>query len=143
MEPVLSRTLPTNVPFRAAALSAVATLATLTLLAPLPDRIYTAVTAWSVLLAAVIYLIWGALRRNLTSGWLWLQTAGVLAYGALAVTAITVDGTLARYLLAAGWLAHAVWDAFHHHADRVVPRWYAEACMTSDVIIAAALIATA
>lgn len=25
-------------------------------------------------------------------------------------------------IAASRWLAHAVWDAIHHHADRVVPR---------------------
>jgi hypothetical protein len=43
-------------------------------------------------------------------------------------------------VLAAGWLAHAAWDLAHHHADRVVPRWYAELCMVCDLIVAGALL---
>lgn len=111
--------------------------------APLPHQAKVDLTAWSVLLAAVIYLAWGAARGELAHRW-WLaaQTAAVLAFGALAVIAAALDPDAARYLLAAGWLAHAGWDVVHHRVGRVVPRWYAEWCFVLDVVFAAALLGT-
>jgi hypothetical protein len=119
-----------------------ATTASLSLLAPLPERAQTWISAWCVLLAAVIYLTWGTARGDLTSRpLLSLQTAAVLGFGAIAIAAVAADPGVARYVLAAGWLAHAAWDIAHHRADRVVPRWYAETCLVSDLIIATALLA--
>ncbi|WP_248963812.1 DUF6010 family protein [Sphaerisporangium perillae] len=118
-----------------------ATAASLSVLAPLPERVQTYVSAWCVLLAAVIYLTWGTARGDLASRRLLsLQTAAVLGFGAIAIAAVATDPTVARYVLAAGWLAHAAWDIAHHRANRVVPRWYAETCLVSDLIIAAALL---
>ena len=122
-------------------LGIVATTASLAVLAPLPERIHAWVTAWGVLTAAVIYLAWGTARGELGARrWLTAQTAGVLAFGAVAITAVELDPGAARYVLAAGWLTHAAWDVLHHRADRVVPRWYAELCMASDLLIVTALL---
>ncbi|MGZ4550402.1 MAG: hypothetical protein ACXVX8_18185 [Blastococcus sp.] len=122
-------------------LSIVATTVTLAVLAPFPERIHTSVTAWGVLTAAVIYLAWGTARGELDARrWLTAQTVGVLAFGAVAITAVGLDPSAASYVLTAGWLAHAAWDVVHHHADRVVPRWYAELCMVSDLLIVTALL---
>jgi hypothetical protein len=94
-----------------------------------------------VLLAAVIYLTWGTARGDLGDRrWLSAQTAAVLGFGAVAIAAVAVDPAVARYVLAAGWLAHAAWDVVHHHAGRVVPRWYAEACMVTDLLLATVLL---
>ncbi|HET8716553.1 MAG TPA: hypothetical protein VFM50_02290 [Nocardioidaceae bacterium] len=118
-----------------------AVTASLAVLSPLPERVQTSVSAWCVLLAAVIYLVWGTARGDLAARrWLTAQTAGVLGFAAVAVVAAATDPAVARYVLAAGWLAHAGWDLVHHHADRVVPRWYAELCMVCDVLIAGALL---
>ncbi|NJC71402.1 hypothetical protein HC031_17005 [Planosporangium thailandense] len=119
-----------------------ATATSLSLLAPLPERVQTWVSAWCVLLAAVVYLTWGAARGDLASRRLLsLQTGAVLGFGAIAIAAVAAEPAAARYVLAAGWLTHAAWDIAHHRADRVVPRWYAETCMVSDLIIATALLA--
>lgn len=113
----------------------------LALVSPLPGRMQTCVSAWCVLLAAVIYLVWGTARGDLGARrWLTAQTAGVLGFAVVAVGAAAADPAVARYVLAAGWLAHAGWDLVHHHADRVVPRWYAEFCMVCDLLIAGALL---
>ena len=117
-----------------------ATSICLSLIAPLPHSWQTGITGFSVLLAAVIYLTWGSVRSELTRGRLAAQTAGVLAFGALAIAGVGVAPHLGRYLLAAGWLAHAAWDVVHHRMNRVVPRWYAETCMVSDFMIAGMLI---
>jgi hypothetical protein len=124
-----------------AGLGIAATATSLALISPLPDRLQTQISAWGVLTAAVIYLTWGTARGQLGARrWLTAQTAAVLGFGALAIAAAAADPAATRYVLAAGWLAHAAWDLAHHHADRVVPRWYAELCMVCDLIVAGALL---
>ena len=124
-----------------AALGAVAAVNSLALLARLPASVHVAVSAWCVLLAAVIYLTWGTARGDLGDRrLLTAQTAAVLGFGAIALTAVAVDPDAARYVLAAGWLAHATWDVVHHRLGRVVPRWYAETCLVADLTLAAALL---
>ncbi len=115
--------------------------ASLAVLAPVPEQVQTWISAWSVLLAAVVYLTWGTARGDLGSRrLLTAQTAAVLGSGAVAIAAIAVDPAAARYVLAAGWLAHAAWDAVHHRLDRVVPRWYSETCLAADLLLATALL---
>ncbi len=122
------------------ALGVAATTASLALVSPLPAQVQTWVSAWGVLTAAVIYLTWGTARGDLADRrWLILETTGVLSFGALAIAATATDPAAARYVLAAGWLGHAAWDVVHHHADLVVPRWYAELCLVCDVVVAASL----
>jgi hypothetical protein len=95
-----------------------------------------------IVVAAIIYWAWGAVRGQLwRPGWLTLETAGVAAFGALTLAAVSMDAEPARYLLAAGWLAHAAWDVAHHRANRIVPRWYAECCAVVDFLLAAAILA--
>jgi hypothetical protein len=116
-------------------------VASLAVLAPLPDRVQTWISAWWVLLAAVIYLTWGTARGELGSRRLLsAQTAAVLGFGAGALAAVVVDPDAARYVLAAGWLTHAAWDVVHHRLGRVVPRWYAETCLVVDLSLATALL---
>ena len=124
-----------------AALGAVAAVNSLVLLARFPPPVQVWVSAWCVLLAAVIYLTWGTARDDLDDRrLLTAQTAAVLGFGAVALTAVAVDPNAARYVLAAGWLAHAAWDVVHHRLGRVVPRWYAETCLVADLTLATVLL---
>ena len=124
-----------------AALGAVAAVNSFALVARLPEHVQIWVSAWCVLLAAVIYLTWGAARGDLGNRrLLTAQTAAVLGFGAVAMTAVAVDVDAARHVLAAGWLAHATWDVVHHRMRRVVPRWYTETCLVADLTIATALL---
>lgn len=117
---------------------AVSSVAAMTLL-PEPARPW--VGAWWVLTAAVVYLSWGTARGELAERrWLTAETAGVLAFGAVALAVVAVDLSSPAHVLAAGWLAHALWDVVHHRADKVVPRWYAEACLATDLTVAASLL---
>lgn len=122
------------------ALGAAATGASLAVVAPLPDQVQTWLTAWWILLAAAIYLTWGTARGDLTS-WPWLaaQATAVLGFGAVAIAGVAADADASRWILAAGWLAHALWDVAHHRAGRVVPRWYAETCLVIDLLLATVL----
>ncbi|MGY1631038.1 hypothetical protein ACI784_04905 [Geodermatophilus sp. SYSU D01186] len=123
------------------ALGAVAAVNSFVLVARFPAQVQVWVSAWCVLLAAVIYLAWGTARGDLTDRrLLTAQTTAVLALGAIAMAAVTVDVATARYVLAAGWIAHAAWDVVHHRIGRAVPRWYAETCLVADPILAAALL---
>jgi hypothetical protein len=111
--------------------------------AQVPHALHLAVSAWAVLLAGVVYLTWGSARGELQRPRLLaVQTAGVLGLGAIAVLALSVDDDLGRYVLAGGWLGHAAWDAVHHRAGTVVPRWYAEMCLAADLLLATSLILT-
>ena len=48
-----------------------------------------------------------------------------------------------RRLLAAGWLAHAGFDAAHHRNESsVLPGWYPPLCAGFDAVVAARLLAT-
>ncbi|MET9666829.1 hypothetical protein ABZY19_15805 [Streptomyces sp. NPDC006475] len=97
--------------------------------------------AHGIVVAAIVYWVWGAVRGQLSRpGWLTLETAGVLAFGAVMLVALALDGEQARLVLAAGWLAHAGWDVAHHRADMIVPRWYAEFCGVLDVLLAAVVL---
>jgi hypothetical protein len=130
----LSRRWPTGVGITAAA-------ASLAVMAPLPEQVQIWVGAWCLLLAAVIYLTWGTSRGDLGErGLLSAETAAVLGFGAVAIATVAVDLTAARFVLAAGWVAHAVWDVVHHRIDRVVPRWYAETCLVADLYLATVLL---
>ena len=96
---------------------------------------------WSLVLAALVYVIWGAVReRSGYPGRLMLQAVGLIAFGAIALVALSLDEDVGRLLLAAGWLGHAAWDVAHHRADEVVPRWYAEWCAVVDVLVAVAVL---
>lgn len=87
------------------------------------------------------YLAFGAARRELGTGRTWaVQAAGLLGFTALALTALAVDPPAARYVVAAGWFAHGVWDLVHHRTGRVVPRAWSEWCGVVDVFGAAAIL---
>lgn len=88
----------------------------------------------AVALAAVI---WGAGHGGTD---VWLQTAGMVLFGGIALAAFAVHPDVARYIVAAGWLGHAAWDAVHLARNRVVARSYAEACGVLDILVGSALI---
>lgn len=72
-------------------------------------------------------------RRN--RGGLSLQTLGMIGFGALALSVLYIDLTLAGYLIAVALLAHAVWDAVHLSRNRVVAASYAEFCGVLDLVL--------
>ncbi|MEV0245301.1 hypothetical protein AB0H76_01795 [Nocardia sp. NPDC050712] len=90
-----------------------------------------------VLLAVAVPLAIYAVvkRRDITA-----QGLGVLAFGAVALTALVVNEQLGAYLVAAGLLGHTAWDIYHFRVDRVVARSMAEFCMVLDTLLALAII---
>ncbi len=101
----------------------------------------------TVLLAAAAGLVlWAALRGRLRTDAVKLETAGMLLFGGIAIAAMAVDPEVGLYLVAAGWLGHAVWDIAHLRADTVVSRSFAEWCAVFDglrgvgILVAAVLL---
>jgi len=69
-----------------------------------------------------------------------LQSLAMVAFGAAAVAVLVIGGDVAAYIVAAGLLGHAAWDAWHRHSGRVVVRSMTEFCLFLDVIAAVAMI---
>lgn len=90
---------------------------------------------------ALIVLLWGAIDGELRRpGAFRVQALGMLGFGALALAGLIVDPDVGRYLVAAGFFFHGVWDFVHLKLDKVVSRSYAEWCGVLDVIIAIELL---
>lgn len=115
--------------------------ASLALWAPLPHQVQTYVSAWCVLLAAIIYLTWGTARGDLARRpLLCAQTAGVLGFGAVAIAAVAATPSVGRFVCLR--LARP-----RHLGRRASPRRLGRpplvrgTCLVCDLIIAAALLA--
>jgi hypothetical protein len=94
-----------------------------------------------VVAVALVLLVWGAVRGTPNGRAAFgVQAAGMLGFAALALVGMAVDPDLGRYLVAAGWLLHGIWDFVHLKLGRVVSRTYAEACGVIDVAVAAMLL---
>jgi hypothetical protein len=103
-------------------------------------RVRLAYAGAGLAIAAAIY----PLAR---SGWepddaVYRELAALGAFGALSVAGARAAGPAGSRLLAAGWLAHAVFDAAHDTGDDSrIPSWYPAVCAGYDVAMAAALLA--
>ncbi|WP_194815252.1 hypothetical protein [Nocardia sp. XZ_19_385] len=71
-----------------------------------------------------------------------VQGLAMLAFGAVALTALVVNEQLGAYLVAAGLLGHTAWDIYHLRANRVVSQSLAEFCAVLDTLLALAVIVT-
>lgn len=90
---------------------------------------------------AVIVLVWGALDGRLRRPDAFrIQALGMIGFGVLSMVGLIVDPELARYVVAAGFLAHGIWDFAHLKLDKVISRSYAEWCGVIDILIAARLV---
>jgi hypothetical protein len=90
---------------------------------------------------ALVILLWGALDGELLRpGAFRVQALGMIGFGALALAGLIMDPNLGRYLVAAGFLLHGVWDFVHLRRDKVVARSYAEWCGIIDILIAVELV---
>ncbi|MGW4872633.1 hypothetical protein [Streptomyces chartreusis] len=90
---------------------------------------------------AAILLLWGAVRGTPHGrAVLGVQAGGAVLFCGLALAGLAVDADLGRYLVAAGWFLHGVWDFVHLWRDKVVSRTFAEWCGVIDVLVAAQLL---
>jgi hypothetical protein len=96
---------------------------------------------WLLLAFAVLFFAYGLLRgARRVDGGLALQALAMLAFGATAAVALYVNAVVGAFLVAAGLLAHAAWDAYHHFSNRIVTRSMAEFCFVLDTLLAAAIV---
>lgn len=90
--------------------------------------------------AAAVVVVVGAVRGRLRDRRFLVQVAGMVAFGVLGLVALAADPDLARYLVAAGWFLHGVWDLVHHRLRVTVDRSFAEFCAVLDIAVAVALV---
>ncbi|MFL1595803.1 hypothetical protein NQ854_23220 [Rhodococcus ruber] len=90
--------------------------------------------------AAAVVIVVGAVRGRLRDRRFLVQVAGMVAFGVLGLVALAVDPDVARYLVAAGWFLHGVWDLVHHRLRVTVDRSFAESCAVLDIAVAVALV---
>ena len=105
-----------------------------------PPRRERRVYAVGLLIAALLYVAFGV-AGGAGAQWLALDSLGVLLYGAAAW-----GGLRGRHrLLAAGWAAHVVWDVPLHLGGagaEYAPRWYPWLCVSFDLVMAGAVLAS-
>ncbi|MFD2025000.1 hypothetical protein [Promicromonospora aerolata] len=101
------------------------------------------VPTWLVLAVALVYPVVGILRNSIRGrSMVLLQAAGLVVFAGISLLAGALVGQdTGAYVLAAGLVGHGVWDVFHHRANAVVWRWYAETCIVYDLLLAAAVVA--
>ncbi|MGS2647043.1 hypothetical protein [Streptosporangium sp. LJ11] len=90
---------------------------------------------------ALAVMVWGGVAGDLRrSGAFRAQALGMIGFGALALAALVTEPDLGRYLVAAGWFLHGLWDFVHLRRKAVVSRSYAEWCGVFDILLAAQLV---
>ncbi|MFJ8635699.1 hypothetical protein [Streptomyces sp. NPDC093568] len=101
-----------------------------------------AVDASAVLVGlAAVLLAWGAVRGTPHGRAAFgIQAAGAVLFCALALAGLAVDPGQGRYLVAAGWFLHGVWDFVHLSRAKVVSGTFAEWCGVIDVLVAVQLL---
>ncbi|MEQ4204283.1 hypothetical protein [Actinopolymorpha sp. B9G3] len=96
---------------------------------------------WILLGGGVALAVFGLLRGAIRPTYgLPLQSIALLGFGAAAVVAMLINADLGGYLVAAGLLGHAAWDAHHHRTNRVVARSMAEFCLVLDTALALVIV---
>ena len=93
----------------------------------------------ALLVLAAVALAAGLFRRQ-GKGALLVPAAGMVLFGGVALLAVDQAPDVTRYLVAAGWFSHGLWDFAHLRANKTVSRSYAEWCGVLDVLVAAMLI---
>jgi len=88
----------------------------------------------SLVIAAIIYigfaLVWG------DTPWLFIELSGVVVYGLFYFLAVRFSAIW----LSVGWLLHPIWDVVLHlngPGSHLAPEWYAVACLSFDIVVAA------
>ena len=119
-----------------AALSLALVVLTRTYLPRRERRVY----AVGLVIAALLYAVFGV-AGGADAQWLALESLGALLYGAAAW-----GGLRGRpWLLAAGWAGHVAWDVPIHLSGagaEYTPPWYPWLCVSFDLIMAGAVLAS-
>lgn len=97
-----------------------------------------------LILVSLYYIISGIVRKDLATPKLISIYVGIVTlFVTLGVVALTVSQPWSYYVVALGWLLHAVWDVYHYRKDKVVPKWVSEFCFVYDTLIAIILVVLA
>ena len=100
-------------------------------------RIY----AVGLAIAALIYVLFAA-TGGAPAQWLAFEAFGLLLYA----SAVWVGLRGRPWLLSLGWAAHVVWDVLFHLSGggaEYTPHWYPWTCLSFDLIMAVAVLASA
>lgn len=148
---------------------AVATMAGIYMMTYALGRPWTAWVAFAVLsvVASVLHAlsdagVWGidpavGMTALLVLLWLWaiargrftdrstfsLETAGMVAFGAITLLCAATQPTAALVIAGLGWLSHSAWDAYHFAKDKVVNRPWSEFCCVIDLFVGTSLLIAA
>lgn len=96
---------------------------------------------WMLGIAGVVVVV-GLARGAVRPPWGMPLALGAMALIAvIAIMASRLEGPWAALVVAAGLLAHAAWDVFHHRTGRVVVRSMAEFCAVLDTLLALGIVA--
>jgi hypothetical protein len=68
------------------------------------------------------------------------QAIGLIIFAGLAVLGLMTAPEVARWVLAAGWVTHGLWDLVHLRRNAVVSRSYAEWCGVFDILLGVQLL---
>jgi hypothetical protein len=98
---------------------------------------------WYVLGGTSVVLVVVGLLRAASRTALAAQALAMVAYGGIALVALTLGPLAGAVLASLALMAHAVWDVIHYRRNAVVPRSLAEACIFFDVPLGLAAIALA
>ena len=96
------------------------------------DRVEPAVVLLAIALVAVLGVPYGEGSGGRRSS---SQVSGLVAYGGLALAGLVLAPEVGRYVVAAGWFGHGLWDLAHARADAGVSRTGAEWCGVVDVLV--------
>jgi hypothetical protein len=122
-----------------AAIGAVAGIGTDVMTEHRPSKQRAMLLAGGLIVAAAIYPL--ARRERRPGAALTREIAGLVASGAILAAAARATPTQARNVVAAGWAAHALFDAVHDSGhDSLIPNWYPAMCAGYDLAIAARLV---
>jgi hypothetical protein len=89
---------------------------------------------------SVVRRLWSPAARDPPIRCLTAATIGMIVFGAAAAIALVVHHVIGAYVVAAGLLAHAAWDAYHHVANKVVARSIGRVLLVLDAVLAVAIV---
>jgi len=94
----------------------------------------------TVLMATAVAITVAGLIRPTGRLEMVVQAIGLIIFTGVAVLGLVTAPEVARWVLAAGWVAHGLWDLVHLRRNAVVSRSYAEWCAVFDILLGVQLL---
>ncbi|MDX0986532.1 hypothetical protein GOL22_31380 [Sinorhizobium medicae] len=96
---------------------------------------------WAMLIVAALFAVYGVIRTlRRPNRELPLQAIAMVVFGGLATVALFISPFVGALLVAAGLVAHAGWDVYHHVKNKIVVRSMAEFCFVLDTALAIVIV---